>query len=679
MPTAWKAVEATIQNAFQGALGTPVQLQQWSVAGNGLTLEFNVAGNPKDPASAIKSVVTQNGGAILVAIEQGSPYVQYEGLKMGGAAYSGLVTYTNGDLIFVASAASTGGPAAGSVDTSSGGSPPAPATTSTSTSPAQTKPFVLSPVGQTLVNDATTVARRESEYSWVLVTTLPTGNVSTTTFALDPNSISAADSGPEIPGSPLHGFKIAHTSTPGILDWSYRYIVRRSTFPRNPVVSADGKAPPDWLLASIESFLGAKPAHAYGGQNVAVTVRGQFSLFDQTQISQFEHALNAAGNSQPSQGGQGTGMGTATQSPTSALDGSGSYADLTTRLADLRACAVNPTDPIVQKSYKQDPAVKQQILGEIDAAISDIRSNTQVQFISSLNAQTNGFDESTVPGFVLGSLSPWVNLELTLSSQSKLLEIEKLVPECTPQWLGTVSFTIKAGKTVPAHPSGDPNVVVTGQTTESAEYTEHADITQGSSTLIDSDGVLRGKFPVRANATAYKAFAQTSDKQTFGTCDSSTSTVLQTEEQIADKWTVNGDASGPTNFTVQIRRDGSYTVSYRPLGVALSGTETKSDNSTDTRVCSSPGHPVQATPTPATSAKNDVFTLGLFTASGRVRSLNNLDTLSGSQTFAWDDGFATGTATLEWNLRKETPPPANPPPFGPPPLPSPPTPKPQGG
>ena len=65
-----------------------------------------------------------------------------------------------------------------------------------------------------------------------------------------------------------------------------------------------------------------------------------------------------------------------------ALDMSAEYQDLVSELDDLQVAAENPTNPLTQKAYAEDPGLKQSILNEIENARAEMKWDAAVAYLN---------------------------------------------------------------------------------------------------------------------------------------------------------------------------------------------------------------------------------------------------------------------------------------------------------
>ncbi len=546
-----------------------------------------------------------------------------------------------------------------------GGGVNAPRPSGSSPTPTVEPPEAYTPssIPQALLDGTTVEVQQDGTYSWTIIATLPTGNVAKTTYTVDPKGADLGAAQPSsVSGSPLRGFQTTHQDTADGLQWGYQYTLANGSFPAGALAAARGDGGARWVVRTARALLDPSPVYASGG-GAQVVVNGVAQHFTDSGIGVLEKMAGTALDSEALKNGAASEFRNSFKDVVSAVDTRDSYQKIMKQLEDLRQCAENPTNPLTQQEYAQDPTAKQKVLDQIDSAETDIKSNTAVQFLNMLNAKATALTKSTLVGFIVGKVSSWVNPELAKLNQERLQEMEQLVTKCSPQWMGTVNYTIVATKTLPA------KAPWTGQTIEKAKYDSEGTVLTGAGSLTGAGGEISGDFPLDTTVTGSKTYDSAMDWKVYGGCSGMPSQVLKTEQTTSDKWQVQGSAHGQTDFQIQINFDGTYTVTYGPLSLLMEGAETQSDYSLDTQVCFPSSSPIQDGPNVTTEPKQDGYDEPDVTASGKVDDLNNLTSLSGSKTFEWTDGFVEGTATLKWELHKGVPPPPGGPPPGPDPTP----------
>lgn len=218
-----------------------------------------------------------------------------------------------------------------------------------------------------------------------------------------------------------------------------------------------------------------------------------------------------------------------------ALDANETLAKAIQELATIRKCAENPTNPLTQKQYRDDPQERQKALDRLAAAEIDIKVNAAVIFTTML-ADTAGGLAKAVPwlGFITAPANSYVQETLTSAVKFRLDEARKGVVPCTPttylvdsMWgefalSGTICDVGRPFRLDAISSAGSliMNFTWTGETAGSIEFAgnvEEADITGTGSFVVGLDGES-GTLSIETNGTGtMEGFAVPSfvDSSTF--------------------------------------------------------------------------------------------------------------------------------------------------------------------
>lgn len=107
-------------------------------------------------------------------------------------------------------------------------------------------------------------------------------------------------------------------------------------------------------------------------------------------------------------------------------------AELDTVLAELSKledCAKNPTNPLTQKQYQEDPTARDRVLQQIAEARAEMIANTVVMELGVLNGYVAGFGPKWL-GYVIGPGTAWSQATLKELNQQRLEEIKRAVTKC---------------------------------------------------------------------------------------------------------------------------------------------------------------------------------------------------------------------------------------------------------
>ena len=101
-------------------------------------------------------------------------------------------------------------------------------------------------------------------------------------------------------------------------------------------------------------------------------------------------------------------------------------------LATIRKCAENPTNPLTQKAYRDNPQEQRNVLDQLTEIEIDIKTNAAVMFTTML-ADTAGGLVKQAPrlGFITAPANSYVQETLTSLVKSRLTEARQRA-SCTP-------------------------------------------------------------------------------------------------------------------------------------------------------------------------------------------------------------------------------------------------------
>jgi hypothetical protein len=114
----------------------------------------------------------------------------------------------------------------------------------------------------------------------------------------------------------------------------------------------------------------------------------------------------------------------------SALGKSQDHADWMSRLDALENCARNPTNPVTQNAFKQDPQYQQRTIEAIEQARSEVTQASALRFLNQETSVASGLVEGPF-GAVTGSVSDWNDSTLRDIANRQLADTGKLI-SCEP-------------------------------------------------------------------------------------------------------------------------------------------------------------------------------------------------------------------------------------------------------
>ena len=114
-----------------------------------------------------------------------------------------------------------------------------------------------------------------------------------------------------------------------------------------------------------------------------------------------------------------------------ALEANDMIADALSRIRAARACAANPTNELTRKQYEEDPAAKQELLGELDDIADEVTGNAAALFVQLFtDAGTGLIKAAPWLGFITSPATSYVKETLTSVISERVRAAEQLVPKC---------------------------------------------------------------------------------------------------------------------------------------------------------------------------------------------------------------------------------------------------------
>jgi hypothetical protein len=114
-----------------------------------------------------------------------------------------------------------------------------------------------------------------------------------------------------------------------------------------------------------------------------------------------------------------------------ALASSADYQDIVRELDAIEKCARNPTNPITQRAYRDDPALLERVLDQISATRAEVKANAAALYLSHL-IKTGSSLIRNVPalGFIVGPGTAWSKQALNQVTRKLIDDLRKNVPAC---------------------------------------------------------------------------------------------------------------------------------------------------------------------------------------------------------------------------------------------------------
>jgi len=138
-----------------------------------------------------------------------------------------------------------------------------------------------------------------------------------------------------------------------------------------------------------------------------------------------------------------------------ALDLSKRYRKLMERIDAAEACAKNPTNPLTVKAYADDPGTRDRLVGQVDQARLDLKTNAAATYIGMLNEGLADLSKQAWLGIVVGAGDAWASKTLDALNERSVSDLEASITKCekeSPSPTSDESPTPPA-ETVPPLPS----------------------------------------------------------------------------------------------------------------------------------------------------------------------------------------------------------------------------------
>ena len=114
-----------------------------------------------------------------------------------------------------------------------------------------------------------------------------------------------------------------------------------------------------------------------------------------------------------------------------ALGTSAEYLEVVRELDKLEECARNPTNPITQRAYRDDPGYRQRILDQVAETRAEVKANAAVLYLSHL-IKTGSSLIRNVPGlsFIVGPGTAWSKAALNEVTRKLIDDLKKNITSC---------------------------------------------------------------------------------------------------------------------------------------------------------------------------------------------------------------------------------------------------------
>ena len=107
------------------------------------------------------------------------------------------------------------------------------------------------------------------------------------------------------------------------------------------------------------------------------------------------------------------------------------HIDWLDEFAELRECAENPTNPLTQKAYNDNPAYKEQTLNNLAEAHSDVSQATAMRFLNLATSVATDLVDGPL-GAVTAPVSSYNDEALKGIAENRINDIKKSVTDCNP-------------------------------------------------------------------------------------------------------------------------------------------------------------------------------------------------------------------------------------------------------
>ena len=107
------------------------------------------------------------------------------------------------------------------------------------------------------------------------------------------------------------------------------------------------------------------------------------------------------------------------------------YGDALDNLERLRDCAEDPTNPLTEQAYQEDPGAQQQVVDELDDAISDTEADAVVTVIMTLAGPGASLVKGAPGlGFIVGAAKDWSKQTLKSVLDDRVKQADNQVVPC---------------------------------------------------------------------------------------------------------------------------------------------------------------------------------------------------------------------------------------------------------
>lgn len=246
---------------------------------------------------------------------------------------------------------------------------------------------------------------------------LPTGTAAEFTIRIVPGRT----------GDPTAPARLTHEAN-GDFRFSLEYFVSYDAFPEDLLERIRGASAAGPPVAMLASFSGGPTA--VGKDGATVIVEAVVKQFNSQTLGELVRLLEG-------RLGNGAELNNLIKSLKAgdqvrdALASSDEYQALVREIDALEACARNPTNPITQRTYREDPATLDRILSQVAATRSEVKANTAAWFLAHL-IKTGSSLIRSVPwlGYVVGPGTAWSKAAMDAVSRRLIDDLAKHITPC---------------------------------------------------------------------------------------------------------------------------------------------------------------------------------------------------------------------------------------------------------
>ncbi len=247
-----------------------------------------------------------------------------------------------------------------------------------------------------------------------IVETFPTGNTVDMTITLDPNRHPEPDT-----------LEVSYSETDDALAFTLSYFVPFTGMPD------DVRQEIETLAASGGAILAFNGTRIPGPMTAAVDGIGVLvdGIVGKAQSDTVGAALDAL---KERFGINTTKLGlavTAGEAIQDSLALNEEWAALERQLDELKQCAENPTNPLTQKAYEENPGMKDRLVQEIESARAEIARNMVVSHIGILNELAADGGPKWL-GWVIAPGTKWAKETLNDINRERLEQLRRGIPKC---------------------------------------------------------------------------------------------------------------------------------------------------------------------------------------------------------------------------------------------------------